>query len=56
MNEAGDHFKLNDRKLMDISVSMLHSQSKSLRKLAKAKDIRLAIAHKAVQEKLTSSH
>jgi hypothetical protein len=33
---------------MDISESMLWSQSKSLRKLAQEKDIGLATAHKAV--------
>jgi transposase len=44
--------KLNDKKLMDISDSMLRSQSKSLRKLAQEKDIGLATAHKAVREKL----
>jgi transposase len=34
--------KFNDKKLMDISDSMLWSPSKSLRKLAQEKDIQLA--------------
>jgi hypothetical protein len=37
---------------MDISDSVMRSQSKSLRKLAQEKDIGLATAHKAVREKL----
>jgi hypothetical protein len=37
---------------MDISDSMLRSPSKPLRKLAQEKDIGLATAQKAVQEKL----
>jgi hypothetical protein len=37
---------------MDISGSTLQSPSKSLRKLAKEKNIGLATAHKAVREKL----
>jgi transposase len=45
-------YKLNDKKLMDISDSMLRSPSKSLRKLAQEEDIGLATAHKAVREKL----
>jgi transposase len=44
--------KLNDKKLMDISNSMLRSSSKSLRNLAQEKDIGLATAHKAAREKL----
>jgi transposase len=43
--------KLNDKKLMDISDSMLQSPSKSLLKLAQKKDIGLATAHKAVRKK-----
>jgi hypothetical protein len=42
--------KLNDKKLMDISDSMLRSPSKSMRKLAQEKDIGLATVHKAVPE------
>jgi hypothetical protein len=38
--------------LLDISDSILRSPSKSLRKLAQEKDIRLATAHKTVREKL----
>jgi transposase len=44
--------KLHDKKLMDISDSMLRSPSKSLRKLAQEKNIGFATAHKAVREKL----
>jgi transposase len=44
--------KRNDKKLMDISDSMLRSQSKSLRNLAQEKDIGLATVHKAAREKL----
>jgi hypothetical protein len=44
--------KLNDKKLMDISDSMLRSPSKSLCKLVQEKDIGLATAHKVVREKL----
>jgi hypothetical protein len=44
--------KLNDKKLMDISGSMLWSPSKSLRKLAQEKYIGLATVHKVVREKL----
>jgi hypothetical protein len=40
--------KLNDKKLMDISDSMLQNASKSLCKLAQEKDVGLATAHKAV--------
>jgi transposase len=49
---SGRPSKLNDKKLMDISDSMLRSPSKSMRKLAQGKDIGLATAHKAVREKL----
>jgi hypothetical protein len=49
---SGRRSKLNDKKLVDISGSMLRSASKSLRKLAQMKDIGLATAHKAVREKL----
>jgi transposase len=49
---SGTPFKLHDKKLMDISDSMLRSPSKSLHKLAQKKDIGLATAHKAVREKL----
>jgi hypothetical protein len=40
--------KLNDKKLMDISDSMLQSPSKSLLNLAQVEDIGLATTHKAV--------
>jgi transposase len=50
--QSGRPSKPNDKKLMDISGSMLRSPSKSLRKMVQEKDIRLATAHKAVQEKL----
>jgi transposase len=43
---CGRPSKLNDKKLMDISDSMLRSPSKSLRSLAQEKDIGLATAHK----------
>jgi hypothetical protein len=43
---CGRPSKLNDKKLMDISDSMLWSPSKSLRKLAQEEDIGLATAHK----------
>jgi transposase len=46
--ESGRPSKLNDKKLMDISDSMLWSPSKSLHKLAQEKDIELATAHKGV--------
>jgi transposase len=49
---CGRPSKFNDKRLMDISDFMLRSPSKSLRKLAQEKDIGLAIAHKAVREKL----
>jgi transposase len=49
---SGRLSKLTDKKLMVISDSMLRRPSKSLRKLAQEKDIRLATAHKAVREKL----
>jgi transposase len=48
---SGRPSKLNDKKLRDISDSMLRSPSKSLRKLAQEKDIGLATAHKAAREK-----
>jgi transposase len=41
---SGKPFKLNDKKLMDISDSMPRSASKSLRKLAQEKNIGLATA------------
>jgi transposase len=44
--------KLNDKKLVDISDSMLRSPSKSLRKLSQEKYIGLTTARKAVREKL----
>jgi hypothetical protein len=49
---SGRPTKLNDKKLMNISDSMLRSPSKSLRKLAQEKYIGLVTAHKAVREKL----
>jgi transposase len=49
---CGRPSKLKDKKLMDISDSMLRSPSKSLRKVAQEKDIGLATAHKAVRKKL----
>jgi hypothetical protein len=49
---SGRPSELNDRKVMDISDSMLQSQSKSLCKLAQGEDTELATAHKAVREKL----
>jgi transposase len=49
---SGRPSKLNDKKLMDISDSMLRSPSKLLRKLAQEKNIGLATAPRAVQEKL----
>jgi transposase len=51
-NRIGRPSKLSDKKLMDISDSMLRSPSMSLRKLAQEEDIGLATAHKAVREKL----
>jgi transposase len=49
---SGRPSKLNDKKLMNISDSMLLNPSKSLRKLAQEKDIGIATAHKAVREEL----
>jgi transposase len=49
---CGRPSKLNDKKLMDISDSMLRSPSNSLHKLAQENDIGLATAHKSVREKL----
>jgi hypothetical protein len=43
---------LNNKKLKDISNSTLRSSSKSLRKLAKEKNIGLATSHKVVRENL----
>jgi hypothetical protein len=43
--------KLNDKKLVDISGSMLRSVSKSLCKVAQEKDIGFVTAHKAVRGK-----
>jgi transposase len=48
---SGKPCKINDKKLMDISDSMLRSPSKSLRKLAQGKYVGLTTAHKAVREK-----
>jgi hypothetical protein len=48
---SGRPSELNDKKLMDISDSMLRSASKSLCKLALEKYIGLATAHKAVGRK-----
>jgi hypothetical protein len=48
---SGRPSKINDKKL-DISDSMLQSQSKSLHKLAQKEDIGLATVHKVVREKL----
>jgi hypothetical protein len=53
---SGKPSKLNDKKLMDISASMLWSPSNSLRKLMQEKYIGLATAHTAVQENSTSYH
>jgi hypothetical protein len=47
--QSGRPSKLNDKKLVDISDSMLWNPSKSLRKLAQGKGIRLATAHKAAE-------
>jgi hypothetical protein len=44
--------KLNDKKLMDISDSVLRSPSKPLRKLAQDVDIGLATAHKVVRKQI----
>jgi transposase len=49
---SGRPSKLNDKKLMNISYSMLRSPSKSLRKLAQEKNIRLATAHKVFANKI----
>jgi transposase len=49
---SGRPSELNDKKLVDISDSMLQSPSKSLRKFAQEKDVGLATAHKVVREKL----
>jgi hypothetical protein len=49
---SGRPSELNDKKLMDISDSMLRSPLESLRRLAQGEDIGLATAHKAVREKL----
>jgi transposase len=48
---SGRPSKLNYKKLMDFSDSMLRSSSKSLGKLAQEKNVGLATAHKAVREK-----
>jgi transposase len=50
--QSGRPYKLHDKKLIDISESILWSPSKSLCKLAQEKDIGRATAHKAVREKL----
>jgi hypothetical protein len=50
-NEVGDDLNFNDKKLVDISDSVLRSPSKSLPKLAQAKHIGLATAYTAVREK-----
>jgi hypothetical protein len=47
---SGRPSKLNNKKLMGISDSVLRSASKSLRKLAQEKHIGLATAHKAVRD------
>jgi transposase len=44
--------KLNDKKLMDFSDSMLRSPSESSLKLAQEEDIVLATAHKTFGEKM----
>jgi hypothetical protein len=48
---SGRPSKLNDKKLMDISDSMLRSPSKSLRKLAQ-ENAKRATAHNAARKKL----
>jgi hypothetical protein len=48
--QSGRPSEVNVKNLMDISDSKLQSPAKSLHKLAQEKDIRLATAHKAVQE------
>jgi hypothetical protein len=50
--KSGRPSELNDKKLMEISESMLLSPLKSLRKLGQEKDIAFATAHKAVPVKL----
>jgi transposase len=52
---SGRPSELSDKKLIDISDSMLWSPSKSLRKLVQEEYIGLATAHKAVREKLNLS-
>jgi hypothetical protein len=49
---SGRPSKLNNKKLMDISDSMLQSLSKSLRKLAQEKDIGLADLQKVFANKI----
>jgi hypothetical protein len=49
---SGRPSKLDDKKLMDISDSMLRSPSKSLRKLAQEKDMGLATAQKVFANKI----
>jgi hypothetical protein len=49
---SGRPSKFNDETLLDISVSMQRSPSKSLRKLAEEGSIGLATAHKAVRKQL----
>jgi hypothetical protein len=46
----GRKSQLNDKKLMDISDSMLRSASNSLHKLAQEEDIELKTAHKAPEK------
>jgi hypothetical protein len=53
---SGRSSKLNDKKLMEVSDSMLWSPSKSLRKLAQEEDIGLATAHKLSEKNCNSSH
>jgi transposase len=53
---SGRPSKLNDKKLMDISDSMLRSSSKPLLKLAQEENIGLATAHKAVRKKIGTLH
>ena len=49
---CGRPAKLLEKKLLDISDSMLQSPLKSLRKLAQQHDIGLATAHKVVRRQL----
>jgi transposase len=49
---SGRPSKLNNKKLMDISDCVLRSASKLLCRLVQEKDIGLATAHEAAQEKL----